>query len=93
MRTNHEQIVDRHSATLGCGSNEKQIPIDADHRQICKFGYADDPTYYQVSKNIVDMINNALARGERSDGLAGECCAGDAEARLDALNCKFRRFG
>ncbi|KAI1376310.1 hypothetical protein F4677DRAFT_445568 [Hypoxylon crocopeplum] len=54
-------VVDRHSAVLGLpGTREKQIPLDADHRNICKFK-SEDLRYYHVEDNIVKMINNALS--------------------------------
>ena len=45
-------IVDPDSATLGY-QEEKQIPMNADHRSICKFETPADPNYI--------IIRNALA--------------------------------
>jgi hypothetical protein len=60
---------------------------------MCKFGYADDPTYDQVSKNIIELINNALAGRKESEISARESCARDAGAQLEAFKCEFRRHG
>ncbi|KAI1075136.1 hypothetical protein F5B20DRAFT_595294 [Whalleya microplaca] len=50
-------VVTQHSAILGLpGTREKQIPLDADHRQICKFANDDDPMYQQVADNITKMF-------------------------------------
>jgi hypothetical protein len=63
--SNHVKIVAQESATLGSGSHEKQIPIDADHRQMCKFGSDVDPAYDQVSKNLIDLIERATRLDNR----------------------------
>ncbi|KAI2633761.1 hypothetical protein GGS26DRAFT_554645 [Hypomontagnella submonticulosa] len=53
-------VVDKDSATLGLpGTREKQIALDANHRNICKFDNEEDPRYQQVADNIVKMINDA----------------------------------
>ncbi|KAI1390113.1 uncharacterized protein F4822DRAFT_224746 [Hypoxylon trugodes] len=54
-------VVDHDSAVLGLpGTREKQIGLDADHRNICKFASDEDPGYQQVANNIVQMINAAI---------------------------------
>ncbi|KAI5926246.1 hypothetical protein F4810DRAFT_586605 [Camillea tinctor] len=55
-------IVPKESATLGlAGSREKQLPLDSDHRGICKFDDEQDANYLTVETNIVQMINNAIS--------------------------------
>ncbi|KAL7911232.1 hypothetical protein GGI35DRAFT_492604 [Trichoderma velutinum] len=51
-------LVDKFSATLGY-SHEEVLPLDADHRHICKFGAIEDPNYRKVRNVLsraVDMI-------------------------------------
>jgi hypothetical protein len=58
--------VDRKSAVLGLpGTRERQIPIDADHRTICKFADPEDPRYKLVEDNIVQMISGAIPASHR----------------------------
>ncbi|KAI1127791.1 hypothetical protein F5Y10DRAFT_277891 [Nemania abortiva] len=55
-------IVDHKSALLGlAGTRERQIPVDADHRDICKFASNEDPRYRLVEDNIAQMIINATS--------------------------------
>ena len=55
------QIVDKKSALLGLpGLRERQIPLDANHTNICKFSRADDPAYEQVSDNLVKFAKRAV---------------------------------
>ncbi|KAI1765268.1 hypothetical protein GGR53DRAFT_490515 [Hypoxylon sp. FL1150] len=55
-------IVSQDSAILGLpGTREKQIPLDADHRQICKFSSEEDPRYRQVADNISKMVSDACS--------------------------------
>ncbi|KAI0908384.1 hypothetical protein F4823DRAFT_599089 [Ustulina deusta] len=56
-------VVDRKSALLGLpGTRERQIPLDADHRGICKFASDKEPRYKLVEDNIAQMVINATAR-------------------------------
>jgi hypothetical protein len=56
------QVVDRKSALLGLpGTRERQIPVDADHRDICKFASDEDPRYKLVEDNIAQMVRDAIA--------------------------------
>ena len=81
--------MDPQSATLGSGSNEKQIPIDADHRQMCKFESMEEPTYDQVSKNLVELIESAIQFSGRHQSMVLRGFA-TAEAEHDvARKCKF----
>ncbi|KAI1085805.1 hypothetical protein F5B20DRAFT_519816 [Whalleya microplaca] len=60
-------VVNQKSAVLGLpGVREKQIPLDANHSNICKFGSEQDPRYIQVADNIVKMINNASSCHSRT---------------------------
>ncbi|KAL8403380.1 hypothetical protein RB594_008580 [Gaeumannomyces avenae] len=63
-------VVDKRSATIGLpGTQETQIPLDANHSYICRFENDRDSTYRQVSDNIVRMINDATShRGEEHSG-------------------------
>lgn len=64
--TDHYQVVDKGSATLGLpGTREKQIPVDADHRQICKFNSERDPRYQQVADNIISLMSEAVTAQEK----------------------------
>ncbi|KAI1355896.1 hypothetical protein F5Y01DRAFT_268006 [Xylaria sp. FL0043] len=70
-------VVDQRSALLGLpGTRERQIPVDADHRGICKFPSEEDERYKLVEDNIAQMIKNATSpgwhrrsRGEEAAGL------------------------
>ncbi|KAI1450024.1 hypothetical protein F5Y02DRAFT_413701 [Annulohypoxylon stygium] len=64
-------VVPEHSAILGLpGTREKQIPLDADHRQICKFANDNDPMYQQVADNITKMVNDACSAHRQSIHIA-----------------------
>lgn len=64
------QIVDRHSASLGLGTDrETTIALDLDHHNICKFDSQTDHAYEHVADNIVDMVQEAIAHAPPS-GLA-----------------------
>ncbi|KAI1418947.1 hypothetical protein F5Y12DRAFT_721376 [Xylaria sp. FL1777] len=59
-------IVDQKSALLGLpGTRERQIPIDADHRGICKFSSMDDPRYKLVEDNIAQIVTSATSLASR----------------------------
>ncbi|KAK6812959.1 hypothetical protein RU639_010810 [Aspergillus parasiticus] len=49
-------IVDPDSATLGY-REEQQIPLDADHRSICKFESPQDPNYITVRNALASTID------------------------------------
>lgn len=51
-------IVDSESATLGY-REEKHIPMNADHRSICKFDTPSDPNYVLIRNALVSTINSA----------------------------------
>ena len=65
------QIVDKKSATLGLpGRRERQIALDANHANICKFSSADDPAYEQVSDNLVRFAKRAIQALADKNGMA-----------------------
>jgi hypothetical protein len=47
--------VEKHSALLDI-DGEDQIPVDADHEQICKFNSRSDETYEKVFKRLRRML-------------------------------------
>lgn len=47
--------MEKHSALLEI-DGEEQIPVDADHEQICKFMERKDNVYEKLSKRIRRMI-------------------------------------
>jgi hypothetical protein len=49
--------VDKHSSLLGV-DKEDQIPVDANHQEICKFAHRDDAVYDQLFKRIRRMLNS-----------------------------------
>ncbi|KAH8589976.1 hypothetical protein B0O99DRAFT_315745 [Bisporella sp. PMI_857] len=53
-------IVDESSATLGY-EKEKPVPLDADHRTICKFQTPDDHNYRTLRNNFVRTIEDITA--------------------------------
>ncbi|KAI1462435.1 hypothetical protein F4805DRAFT_410628 [Annulohypoxylon moriforme] len=70
-------IVDQNSAVLDLpGTREKQLAIEADHRNICKFKSDKDSAYQQVEDNIVDMIERAYFSHIRSNS-ASPCSEGN----------------
>lgn len=44
---------------------EKQLGLDANHSNICKFTSEEDPDYKQVESNIIHLINKAITAGLR----------------------------
>ncbi len=49
-------IVDPDSATLGY-REEKQMPMNADHRSICKFDTITDPNYLILRNTLASTVN------------------------------------
>ncbi|EAW21800.1 NACHT and WD domain protein [Aspergillus fischeri NRRL 181] len=54
-------IVDPDSATLGY-RKEKCIPLNADHRSICKFDAPSDPNYILIRNALAVTINSAKSK-------------------------------
>ncbi|KAK0746941.1 hypothetical protein B0T18DRAFT_327372 [Schizothecium vesticola] len=65
-------IVDPESATLGY-RDERQIPMNADHRSICKFQTPQDQNYIIIRNSLVSSMTG-LSRSERVSA---------AESRVD----------
>lgn len=57
-------IVDKDSATLGY-REEKQIPVNADHRSICKFDTPADPNYRTLRNSLASTVHNITRLGIR----------------------------
>lgn len=55
-------IVDPESATLGY-REEKQMPMNADHRSICKFETLSDPNYIIIRNSLISTIKNIATTG------------------------------
>ena len=55
-------IVDPDSATLGY-REEKQIPMNADHRSICKFDTPSDPNYVTLRNALVSTVDDICKGG------------------------------
>ncbi|KAG2024685.1 hypothetical protein GB937_003382 [Aspergillus fischeri] len=58
-------IVDPDSATLGY-RKEKCIPLNADHRSICKFDAPSDPNYILIRNALAVTINSAVESAQKS---------------------------
>jgi hypothetical protein len=54
------QVVEKHSALLN-GKDEEQIPVDANHLDICKFDHREDQTYGHVSSRIRNLMRHQKA--------------------------------
>jgi hypothetical protein len=53
--------VNKESGTLGlAGHRERQIAVEADHNNICKFWSAESDDYEQVSSNLAFLVNAAV---------------------------------
>ncbi|KAF4175888.1 hypothetical protein CNMCM8694_002812 [Aspergillus lentulus] len=57
-------IVDPASATLGY-RKEKQIPLNADHRSICKFEAPSDPNYILIRNALASTIKSAAESAQK----------------------------
>lgn len=55
-------IVDPDSATLGY-PDEKQMPMNADHRSICKFDTTTDPNYVILRNALASTVDSITKRG------------------------------
>jgi hypothetical protein len=53
-------IVEKNSAVLGNGFNERQQLINANHRDICKFDSPDDPNYVAIRNALSGAIQDIL---------------------------------
>jgi hypothetical protein len=59
-------IVDVTSATLGL-QNETCLPLNADHRGVCKFQFEDDSNYKTLRSSFVTSIDKIFADGKPGD--------------------------
>ncbi|KAI9787480.1 MAG: hypothetical protein M1839_000009 [Geoglossum umbratile] len=65
-------IVDKDSALLGF-EGEDRVPVDADHRDICKFASREDPTYSKIFHRIKRMLDASKAQAfEDVEGTSGD---------------------
>jgi hypothetical protein len=55
------QIVEKHSALLDI-KDEEQIPVNANHEEMCKFDERGNGMYKRVFKRILGMMKNQKAR-------------------------------
>ena len=55
-------IVDSDSATLGY-RGEKQIPMSADHRSICKYESPNDPNYLKLRNSLATTVRDLALHG------------------------------
>ncbi|TLS25676.1 hypothetical protein PpBr36_07275 [Pyricularia pennisetigena] len=62
-------VVNKESATLGYDHEEKS-PLNADHRQVCKFATQRDPNYKSVRNALLTSIDLIREIGRRDPGTA-----------------------
>ncbi|KAK3936654.1 hypothetical protein QBC46DRAFT_418605 [Diplogelasinospora grovesii] len=58
-------IVDPESATLGY-PREKQFPMTADHRSICKFDSPSDPNYRAIRNALAKTVGDATSKSSKT---------------------------
>lgn len=64
-------MVDRNSAILGlAGDRELAFGIPADHSNICRFEAEDDSNYEVVSKNVQELVENAMKNAHQIEAQA-----------------------
>ena len=61
-------IVEPDSATLGW-REERQVPMNADHRSICKFSSKTDNNYIVLRNAIINVVQSISLRGRSMDSL------------------------
>lgn len=49
------QVVEKYSSVLDI-VEEDQLPVDANHVEMCKFGSQDDETYEKVYKRVLRIL-------------------------------------
>ena len=57
--------MEKHSSLLDI-PGEDQIPVDANHEEICKFAHPDDAVYEKIFKRVRRMLKSVDA-GNRDD--------------------------
>lgn len=84
-------IVDPDSATLGY-PEEKQIPMNADHRSICKFLNSADSNYVTVRNALVSTVDRISKSGVLhcilSDVIANKC---SSKPERQSAPCAIKR--
>lgn len=78
-------IVDPDSATLGY-REEKQIPMNADHRSICKFETPTDPNYVVIRNALASMVQTTSNLGRANHKVHGECAQYFDSAEIEREN-------
>ncbi|KAK3388025.1 hypothetical protein B0H63DRAFT_542573 [Podospora didyma] len=53
-------VVDKDSACIGGPKHEIILPLDGNHRDICKFESEDDPNYRILHDHLVKMVDNLI---------------------------------
>lgn len=66
-------IVHPDSATLGY-REEKQMPMNSDHRSICKFETPQDPNYMILRNALASTVQSISKLGMTQYIVCGECC-------------------
>ncbi|KAI9688304.1 MAG: hypothetical protein M1820_010273, partial [Bogoriella megaspora] len=59
LKVTNVTIVDKSSATLGY-SNERIVPLNADHRGVCKFIDTYDPTYITIRNALCNTVDSII---------------------------------
>jgi hypothetical protein len=49
--------VEKHSSLLEI-AGEDQVPVDANHEEMCKFAHPDDAAYEKLFKRVRRMLNS-----------------------------------
>lgn len=60
--SNQKQIVPRSSAVIPGALDSRQIQINEDHINMCKFGSREDNGYVRVSDAIREMVGDAPSK-------------------------------
>lgn len=60
------QVVDMQSALLNLPSELEQIPLDADHRAMCKPADRNDFIYESITKRIISIMNRQISKSRSS---------------------------
>lgn len=58
------QVVEKPSALLEI-DEEEQLPVNANHIQMCKFGSQDDETYEKVYKRVLRILKSRNSPGTK----------------------------
>jgi hypothetical protein len=58
--------VERHSSLLDI-PGEDQIPVDANHEEICKFAHPNDAVYEKLFKRVRRMLKSVDSRYRKQE--------------------------